>query len=216
MIIRDAQFVISAVKPEQYPEGELPEIALAGRSNVGKSSLTNKLLNRRGLARTSATPGKTQQLNYYLINNDFYFVDLPGYGFARVPKDVKAQWGKMVTTYLDKRDNLKLVLQLVDIRHAPSKEDVEMYQYLAHYNRPHAVVVTKADKISRGQYQKHIKVIKQTLNVLPNTPIVITSSDTGLGKDELWKLIESYLTPPDQAEAVSEETNEEATVSPAE
>jgi len=207
MIIRDAQFIISAVKPDQYPEGDLPEIALAGRSNVGKSSLINKLLNRRGLARTSGTPGKTQQLNYYLINNDFYFVDLPGYGFAKVPKDVKAQWGKMIGTYLDKRGPLKLVLQLVDIRHAPSKEDVEMYQYLAHYNRPHAIIVTKADKVSRGQYQKHVKIIRDTLKVLPNTPIILTSSDTGLGKEEVWKLIEPYLVRPEPAVVEEEETS---------
>ena len=195
MVIKDAQFIISAVKPEQYPEGDLPEIALAGRSNVGKSSLINRLLNRRNLARTSGTPGKTQQLNYYMINKEFYFVDLPGYGFARVPRDVKAQWGKMIGTYLDKRENLKLCLQLVDIRHAPSKEDVEMYQYLAHYNRPHAIIATKADKISRGQYQKHIKVIKDTLKILPNTPVILTSADSGLGKEEVWQLIESYVTP---------------------
>jgi len=201
MIIRDAQFIISAVKPEQYPEGDLPEIALAGRSNVGKSSLINKLLNRRGLARTSGTPGKTQQLNYYLINNDFYFVDLPGYGFAKVPQDVKRQWGKMISTYLDKRENLKIVLQLVDVRHAPSKEDVEMYQYLAHYNRPHAIIVTKADKISRGQYQKHIKVIRETLSVLPNTPIILTSADSGLGKEEVWNLLQPYLAAPPTEEA---------------
>jgi GTP-binding protein len=195
VIIKDAKFIISAVKPEQYPEGNLPEIALAGRSNVGKSSLINKLLNRRGLARTSSTPGKTQQLNYYLINNEFYFVDLPGYGFARVPKDVKAQWGKMIGRYLDKRENLQLVLQLVDIRHAPSKEDVEMYQYLVHHQRPHAIIVTKADKVSRGQYQKHVKVIRETLGLIPGTPIILTSSETGQGKDEVWKLLEPYLVP---------------------
>ena len=196
MIIKDAKFIISAVKPAQYPEGDLPEIALAGRSNVGKSSLINKLLNRRGLARTSSTPGKTQQLNYYLINDSFYFVDLPGYGFAKVPQDVKAQWGKMIGGYLDKRENLQLCLQLVDIRHKPSKEDVEMYQYLAHYNRPHAIIVTKTDKISRGQYQKHVKIIRETLQVLPNTPIILTSADSGLGKEEVWKLIEQYLNQP--------------------
>jgi GTP-binding protein len=193
MIIKNAKFVISAVKPEQYPEGELPEIALAGRSNVGKSSLINRLLHRRGLARTSSTPGKTQQLNYYLINQDLYLVDLPGYGFARVSHDVKVQWGKMINTYLEKRKNLKLVLQLVDIRHAPSKEDVEMYQYLVHHGRSHAVIATKADKISRGQYQKHIKVIRQTLNVLPGTPIILTSSETGLGKQEVWDLIAKHI-----------------------
>ncbi|MCX7571336.1 ribosome biogenesis GTP-binding protein YihA/YsxC [Tumebacillus sp. DT12] len=192
MIIKDAKFIISAVKPHQYPEGDLPEIALAGRSNVGKSSLINRLLGRRNLARTSGTPGKTQQLNYYLINEDLYFVDLPGYGFARVPKDVKAQWGKMIGGYLDNRENLKLSLQLIDIRHAPSKEDVEMYQYFAHYNRPHAIIATKADKIARGQYQKHLKVIRETLQVLPNTPMIITSADSGLGRQEVWNLIAKY------------------------
>lgn len=209
MIIKDAQFIISAVKPMQYPETTMPEIAMAGRSNVGKSSLINKLLNRRGLARISSTPGKTQQLNYYLINNEFHLVDLPGYGFAKVPLDVKRQWGKMVETYLGKRENLRLVLQLVDIRHAPSKEDVEMYQYLAHYNRPHAIIVTKADKISRGQYQKHIKVIKETLKVLPNTPIILTSSETGLGRDEVWNLVEPYLVPLPEPEVETEETPSE-------
>ncbi|ARU63332.1 YihA family ribosome biogenesis GTP-binding protein [Tumebacillus avium] len=193
MMIREAKFIISAVKPEQYPEGELPEVAMAGRSNVGKSSLINRLLHRRGLARTSGTPGKTQQLNYYLLNEDLYFVDLPGYGFAKVPRDVKAQWGKMIGTYLDNRENLKLVMQLIDIRHAPSNEDVEMYKYLAHYARPHAILVTKADKVSRGQYQKHIKVIKEKLQVLPGTPIILTSADTGLGKQEVWDLIAKHI-----------------------
>lgn len=193
MMIREAKFIISAVKPEQYPEGDLPEVAMAGRSNVGKSSLINRLLHRRGLARTSGTPGKTQQLNYYLLNEDLYFVDLPGYGFAKVPRDVKAQWGKMIGTYLDNRENLKLVMQLIDIRHAPSNEDVEMYKYLAHYARPHAILVTKADKVSRGQYQKHIKVIKEKLQVLPGTPIILTSADTGLGKQEVWDLIAKHI-----------------------
>jgi GTP-binding protein len=205
MIIRDVEFVISAVKPDQYPVTTMPEIAMAGRSNVGKSSLINKMLNRRGVARVSATPGKTQQINYFLINNDFHLVDLPGYGFAKVPIDVKRQWGKMVETYLSRRENLRLVLLLVDIRHAPSKEDVEMYQYLAHYGRPHGIIVTKADKISRGQYQKHIKVIKQTLNVLPNTPIILTSSETALGRDEVWDLIEKHLIPLPEPEVDEEE-----------
>lgn len=212
MIIRDAQFIISAVKPDQYPEGDLPEIAMAGRSNVGKSSLINKLLNRRNLARRSATPGKTQQLNYFMINNEFYFVDFPGYGFAKVPVAVKQQWGKMITKYLDIRDNLKLVLQLVDIRHEPSRDDVEFYQYLKASGRDHAIVVTKADKISRGQYQKHLKVIRQSLGVVPGTPIILTSSDTGLGREEVWELIESKVreVQEEQAELAEVEAKESA------
>ncbi|MBL0387135.1 YihA family ribosome biogenesis GTP-binding protein [Tumebacillus sp. ITR2] len=205
MIIRDVEFIISAVKPDQYPITTMPEVAMAGRSNVGKSSLINKLLNRRSVARVSATPGKTQQINYFLINNDFHLVDLPGYGFAKVPVDVKRQWGKMVETYLSRRENLRLVMLLIDIRHAPSKEDVEMYQYLAHYNRPHAILVTKADKISRGQYPKHLKIIKETLKILPNTPIIITSSETALGRDEVWDLVEKHLIPLPEPEFQDEE-----------
>lgn len=193
MKIKSAEFVISAVKPEQYPEGGQPEIALAGRSNVGKSSLINRLLNRKNLARTSSKPGKTQTLNYYHINQEFYFVDLPGYGFARVPHSVKAQWSKMIETYLSKRKNLKLILQLVDIRHAPSKEDVAMYEWINHYGMPKVVVATKADKVSRGQWPKHMKVIRETLKMEKNVPFLPFSAETGQGREELWQLITSSI-----------------------
>ncbi|GIM44642.1 putative GTP-binding protein EngB [Collibacillus ludicampi] len=207
MKIKSAEFTISAVKPEQYPEGNQPEIALAGRSNVGKSSLINRMLNRRNLARTSSKPGKTQTLNYYHINQQFYFVDLPGYGFARVPQAIKAQWSKMIEHYLSKRENLKLVLQLVDIRHAPSKEDVAMYEWLNHYGLPKVVIATKADKISRGQWQKHMKIIRNALQMDPSVPFIPFSAETGQGKEELWNVITSFIDtteePVEQKEAES-------------
>lgn len=193
MRISSAEYVISAVGPAQYPAGDLPEIALIGRSNVGKSSLINKLVNRKDLARTSSSPGKTRHLNFYLINKEFYFVDLPGYGFAKVSKDVKAQWGKMIELYLLKRENLKYAVHLIDIRHAPSKDDIEMHAWLKHYEIPTVLVVTKADKIARGKWQKHIKIIKESLNVLPGTPIITFSAETGQGKEEFWQAITKFF-----------------------
>lgn len=193
MKILSADYIISAVGPKQYPEGELPEIAFAGRSNVGKSSLINKLLNRKSLARTSARPGKTQYLNYYFINKDYYFVDLPGYGFAKVPKEVKATWGKMIERYLRERGNLKAVIQLVDIRHEPSNEDLAMYQWLKHYQVPAVVVATKADKISRGNHPKQLKIIRQKLQMTKEDTLLLFSAETGQGKDELWAIISTFL-----------------------
>ncbi|MBU7006423.1 ribosome biogenesis GTP-binding protein YihA/YsxC [Phosphitispora fastidiosa] len=189
MRIVSAEYVISAVGPKQYPEGGQPEIAFAGRSNVGKSSLINRLVNRKALARTSGSPGKTRLLNFYHINDSFYFVDLPGYGFAKVSRVEKAAWGKMIEEYLLNRDNLRVVIQLIDIRHAPSREDVQMYEWLKHFGIPTILVTTKADKIARGNWPKHIRVIKETLIPYPATPVIAFSAETGQGKDELWKLI---------------------------
>jgi GTP-binding protein len=186
MKVTQAEFIISAVGPNQYPQDALPEIALAGRSNVGKSSLINKMINRRNLARTSSKPGKTQTLNYYLINKEIYFVDLPGYGFARVSKEQKAQWGKFIERYLTEREPLKAVIQLVDLRHPPSKDDVSMFEWLTHIGIPVIVVTTKADKIPRGKWQKHLKVIKDDLGATASTPMILFSSETGEGKDKLW------------------------------
>lgn len=194
MRVVTAEYVISAVGPKQYPEGDQREIAFAGRSNVGKSSLINKLVNRRSLARTSSSPGKTQYLNFYHINDSFYFVDLPGYGFAKVSKDVKAQWGKMIESYLLNRENLKAAVQLIDIRHAPSNEDVQMHDWLKHYKLPIILAVTKSDKIPRGKWQKHTRLICETLKPLPDTPLVIFSAETGQGKDELWSILEQYVS----------------------
>lgn len=193
MKVNQAQFIISAVGPSQYPTDALPEIALAGRSNVGKSSLINRLINRKNLARTSSQPGKTQTLNYYLINQDLYFVDLPGYGYAKVSKTKRAEWGKFIEDYLLKREPLKLVLQLVDLRHPPTKDDQAMYAWLKHHDLPVCVVTTKADKIPKGKWQKHGKVIKETLGLEQSDSIILFSSETGQGKEELWSLIDNKI-----------------------
>jgi GTP-binding protein len=189
MKVNSAEIVISAVGPKQYPQDALPEIALAGRSNVGKSSFINTILNRKNLARTSSKPGKTQTLNFFKINDAIYFVDVPGYGFARVSKTEKEKWAKMIEEYFIQREPLKAVVQLVDLRHPPSKDDVNMYEFLKYYGHPVIVVATKADKISRGQWQKHIKIVKETLQLAPEDQILLFSSETGLGKDEAWKAI---------------------------
>lgn len=195
MIIKQAEFVISAVSPKQYPDDGLPEIALAGRSNVGKSSLINKFINRKNLARTSSRPGKTQTLNYYRINqNYFYFVDLPGYGFAQVSRSVKEQWGKFIDEYLVGRENLRGVIQIVDLRHPPSKDDVMMYDWLMHINADVLVVATKCDKISKGQWQKHIKQVREGLRAAASQQITVFSAETGHGLEEVQSWVEARVT----------------------
>lgn len=179
MKVTQAEIVISAVKPDQYPKENLPEFALAGRSNVGKSSFINKMLNRKNLARTSSKPGKTQTLNFYLINEMMHFVDVPGYGFAKVSKTEREAWGKMIETYLTDRDQLKAVLLIIDLRHAPSKDDVMMYNFLKHYEIPVMVIATKADKIPKGKWQKHLKVVRDTLELEAEDELILFSSETG-------------------------------------
>lgn len=193
MKVKSAEIVISAVKPEQYPEGGLPEFALAGRSNVGKSSFINKMLNRKSLARTSSKPGKTQTLNFFLINENFYFVDVPGYGYAKVSKTERAAWGKMIETYLTSREQLKAVVLIIDLRHPPTADDVMMYDFLKHYGIPCIIINTKADKIPKSKWQKHLKITKEKLNLDPNDSIILFSSDTGHGKDEAWSLFQEYM-----------------------
>ncbi len=193
MKITSADIVISAVRREQYPEGDLPEFALAGRSNVGKSSFINKMLNRRNLARTSSKPGKTQTLNFFLINEAFHFVDVPGYGFAKVSKSERAAWGRMIETYLTSREQLRAALLIVDLRHPPTKDDVMMYDFFKHYEIPCIVVATKADKIPKGKWQKHLKVTKTTLNLEQGDEIILFSSETGLGKEEAWKALNAKM-----------------------
>lgn len=193
MKVTSSEIVISAVKPDQYPGDFLPEFALAGRSNVGKSSFINKMLNRRGLARISSKPGKTQTLNFYLINEILYFVDVPGYGYAKVSKKEREAWGKMIETYLTKREQLKAVLLITDLRHPPTNDDVMMYDFLKHYEIPCIVVATKADKIPKSRWQKHLKITKETLDLDQNDTIVLFSSETGEGKEKAWSIIESCM-----------------------
>ena len=193
MKVNSAEIIISAVKPEQYPEGELPEFALAGRSNVGKSSFINKMLNRKSLARTSSKPGKTQTLNFFLINELLYFVDVPGYGYAKVSKKEREAWGKMIETYITSREQLKAVVLIVDLRHPPTSDDCMMYDFLKHYDIPVIIIATKADKIPKSKWQKHIKITKETLSLNTNDHLILFSSETGQGKDEAWSVMNSYM-----------------------
>ncbi|WP_211746331.1 ribosome biogenesis GTP-binding protein YihA/YsxC [Paenibacillus sp. Marseille-Q4541] len=192
MKVTKSEFIISAVSPSQYPEDALPEIALAGRSNVGKSSLINRMINRKNLARTSSTPGKTQQLNYYRINDQLYFVDFPGYGYAKVSKTQRALFGQMMEKYLLERQELKLVMQMIDMRHAPTKDDIMMYDWLKHHGLPVCVVTTKMDKIPKTRRAKHAKIIKDALQLHPDDSFVSFSSEEGIGRDELWAVISRY------------------------
>jgi GTP-binding protein len=189
MKVNLAEFVISAVGPDQYPEDGLPEIALVGRSNVGKSSLINKMILRKNLARTSSQPGKTQTLNFYRIESKLYFVDLPGYGYAKVSKTKREEWGRFIEKYLIERDRLQLIIQIIDLRHPPSSDDQAMYEWLVHNDLPVCVVATKADKIPKGKWQKHLKIVKDTLQMRQQDTIVLFSSELGMGRDELWEAI---------------------------
>ncbi|MBS4191496.1 YihA family ribosome biogenesis GTP-binding protein [Bacillus sp. FJAT-49705] len=193
MKVNSAEIVISAVKPDQYPDQTLPEFALAGRSNVGKSSFINKMLNRKSLARTSSKPGKTQTLNFFIINEILHFVDVPGYGYAKVSKKEREAWGKMIETYLTTREQLKAVVLIVDLRHPPTQDDTMMYDFLKHYEIPCIIIATKADKIPKSKWQKHIKITKETLDLDPNDHLILFSSETGQGKDEAWSVMESYM-----------------------
>ena len=193
MNVHSAEIVISAVSPAQYPDTQLPKIALAGRSNVGKSSFINTLINRKNLARTSSKPGKTQTLNFYLIENTVHFVDVPGYGYAKVSKTEREKWGKMIETYLASREQLRAVVSLVDLRHKPSEEDIQMYQFLKYYDIPVIVVATKADKIPRGKWNKHESIVKKALDFDNNDDFILFSSETKMGKEEAWAAIEQRL-----------------------
>lgn len=182
------------------PENTLPEVAFAGKSNVGKSSLINGLMNRRSYARTSSQPGKTQTINFYNINEALYFVDLPGYGYAKVSKETKAKWGKMIERYLRKSAQLRLVFLLIDIRHEPSANDVGMYQWIVENGFYPVIITTKLDKLNRSQVPKHLKMIRETLKVAEGTPIVPFSAVTKQGRDEIWELIETYALNADENE----------------
>lgn len=177
----------------KLPENQLPEIAFAGKSNVGKSSLINGLMNRKAYARTSQQPGKTQTINYYNINESLYFVDLPGYGYAKVSKEMQAKWGKLIERYLHKSSQLRLVFLLIDIRHDPSENDKMMYHWIVDNGFHPVIIATKLDKLKRSQVPKHVKAIKDGLQVVEGTPIFPYSSLTKQGRDEIWEFIEEIL-----------------------
>ena len=176
----------------KLPETDKVEIAFAGKSNVGKSSLINGLMNRKALARTSAQPGKTQTINFYNINEEIYFVDLPGYGYAKVSEAVKAKWGTMIERYLHTSNQLRLVFLLIDIRHEPSANDKHMYRWIVEQGFNPVIIATKLDKLKRSQVQKHVKQIRVGLDVTEGTPIIPFSAVSKQGRDEIWDLIEQY------------------------
>lgn len=185
MKINSVEFVTSAVRRSQYPEDRKPEFLLVGRSNVGKSSFINTLINRKNLARISSIPGKTQTLNFYLINDLFYLVDVPGYGFARVSKSLKNKFGLIIEDYLKERDNLRMVFMLIDFRHKPTQDDVIMYDYLKYYNIPVTIVATKSDKVSRNAYEKNKKIIRYTLKMVDGDDLILFSTVSKVGKQEV-------------------------------
>ena len=182
------------------PDNPYPEIAFAGKSNVGKSSLINALMNRKSYARTSATPGKTQTINFYNINEELYLVDLPGYGYAKVSEKEKAQWGKLIERYLNGSKQLKAVFLLIDIRHAPSANDRTMYEWITANGYRPVIIATKLDKIKRSQKDKQLKLIREGLSVLPGTQIIPFSSVTKQGRDDIWELAETKVLGQTQAE----------------
>lgn len=186
MKIIKAELEKVAVKPNQYPKTDLPEIAFAGRSNVGKSSFINSLVNRKNLARTSGKPGKTRTINFYNINDEFRLVDLPGYGYAQVSKEEKEKWGHIIEEYLNTRENLVEVVQLVDIRHSPTEQDLMMYNWLKTYGFKGLVIATKADKITKNKYPSYIKTIKNKLEIKDNNLIIPYSSPKKLNIDKVW------------------------------
>lgn len=193
MIIKNVNLETVCGVTSTLPEHEKCEIAFAGKSNVGKSSLINGLMNRKSLARTSAQPGKTQTINFYNVNDVMYLVDLPGYGYAKVSQEVKAKWGKLIERYLHGSKVLKAVFLLIDIRHEPSANDKTMYDWIIYNGYNPIIIATKLDKINRSQVQKHIKMVKNGLQVVPGTPIIPFSSVTKQGREEIWALIDEIL-----------------------
>ncbi len=193
MIIKRAELETVCGITSTLPETEMPEIAFAGKSNVGKSSLINGLLNRKSLARTSSQPGKTQTINYYNINHDLYFVDLPGYGYAQVSVEIRAKWGKMVERYLHTSKQLRLVFLLIDIRHEPSENDCIMYDWIVKNGYEPVIIATKLDKIKRSQIQKNLKIIRQKIQPVEGTIIIPFSAQTKQGKEEILQLIEDRI-----------------------
>ena len=195
MVIKNVSLETVCGITSKLPQNAHMEFAFAGKSHVGKSSLINGLMNRKSLARTSAQPGKTQTINFYNINDQMYFVDLPGYGYARVSEQEKAKWGKMIEDYLHQSKQLKAVFLLIDIRHEPSGNDKLMYDWILHQGFEPIIIATKLDKISRGQVPKHLKMIREGLGVVKNTVIIPYSAQTKQGREEIYELLDSYLEP---------------------
>lgn len=193
MVIRHAELETVCGITSRLPEHTMPEVAFSGRSNVGKSSLINGLLNRKSLARTSSQPGKTQTINYYNVNNELYFVDLPGYGYTKANEKVKAQWGKMVERYLHKSEMLRQVFLLIDIRHAPSQNDCIMYDWIVQSGYKPIIVATKLDKIKRSQLQKQTDLIRSTLEVVEDTVLIPFSAQTKQGRDEIYGILDGEV-----------------------
>lgn len=193
MKIKNVELSIVCGITSKLPETDRTEIAFAGKSNVGKSSLINALMNRKALARTSATPGKTQTINFYNINDVMYLVDLPGYGYAKVSEKEKEQWGKLIERYLNTSKQLKAVFLLIDIRHEPSANDRMMYEWILAQGYEPIIIATKLDKLKRSQVQKHVKMVKEGLGVLPGTIIIPFSAETKQGREEIWELIDNLL-----------------------
>jgi GTP-binding protein len=194
MIIKNVELETVCGITSKLPENELPEIAFAGKSNVGKSSLINVLMNRKSLARTSAQPGKTQTINFYNVNKELYFVDLPGYGYAKVSQEIKEKWGKMIENYLKQSSQLKLIFLLIDIRHEPSQNDKNMYDWIVYNGYNPVIIATKADKINRSQLQKHLKMLREGLGVVKGTQILPFSSLSKQGREEILDMVDSYIS----------------------
>ncbi len=202
MIIKSVNLETVCGITSVLPKNDKPEVAFTGKSNVGKSSLINALMNRKSLARTSSQPGKTQTINFYNINDELYYVDLPGYGYAKVSVAVKEKWGKMIEKYLRMSKQLKIIFLLVDIRHEPSQNDKNMYDWIVYQGFEPIIIATKLDKINRSQIQKQIKIIKEGLQVLPGTKILPFSAETKQGREEIWACIESLCNKSEQSEEV--------------
>ncbi|HJA27223.1 MAG TPA: ribosome biogenesis GTP-binding protein YihA/YsxC [Candidatus Limosilactobacillus intestinigallinarum] len=190
MDVHNVNLTISAVAADQYPKTDYPEVALVGRSNVGKSSLTNVLINRRNFAHTSSQPGKTQTLNFYDVEDRLYFVDVPGYGYAKVSKKERERFGQMIEQYLTQREQLRGVIQLVDARHVPTADDVSMYEWLDFYHIPTLVVGTKCDKVKSNVWNRQESQIRKRLGMAPDAPLILFSATTKHGKDQVWQWIE--------------------------
>ena len=202
MVIKQAELDIVCGITSKLPDTGMPEVAFAGKSNVGKSSLINGLMNRKSLARTSGQPGKTQTINFYKINGERYLVDLPGYGYARVSQAEKEKWGKMIEKYLHTSKNLKAVFLLIDIRHEPSANDCQMYEWILHNGYEPIIIATKLDKLKRSQIQKHLKMIKEGLQLKKGSTVIPFSAETKQGRDEIWEEIESLTDGKEPSEEV--------------